>query len=166
MEKTGFAGSAVGRKHHRGGEGRVLTGIVLALLCAFLGTGTLKAVTVTSTVLEDNGATSNGLDGNQNLYSTPVAGNATITTAGGYTFAGSAYMSLTSITSISITLTMQDGNSEAAQPDGFDYNHLQLSLGGTATGLTLNGFRGDGCRRRRKGSRPSWTSSGTGRWLA
>ena len=101
-------------------------------------------LTVTSTVLEDNGSTSNGLDGNQDLYSTPTAGNATITTAGGYAFAGTAYMSLTSITSISITLTVQDGNSEATQPDGFDYNHLHLSLGGTATGFTLNGFRGDG----------------------
>ena len=95
-------------------------------------------------MLEDNGATSNGLDGNQNLYSTPTAGNATITTAGGYTFTTTGYMSLTSITSITITLTVQDGNSEAAQPDGFDYNHLHLSLDGTATGLTLNGFRGDG----------------------
>ena len=59
------------------------------------------------------------------------------------------YMTLTSITSISITLTVQDGNSEATQPDGFDYNHLQFSLGGTATGFVLNGFRGDGSARPR-----------------
>ena len=144
MEKTGLAGLTIGWKSNRDCARKVSAGILLALLCAFLGTGNLKALTVSSTVQEDNGATSNGLDGNQNLYSTPTAGNATITTAGGYTFAGTAYASLTSITSISVTLTVQDGNSEAAQPDGFDYNHLQLSLGGTATGLTLNGFRGDG----------------------
>ena len=122
---------------------RLLTISLLVAICGCLGLGTAQALTIGSTVLEDNGATSNGLDGNQNLYSTPIAGNATITTAGGYDFTQTMYMTLTSITSITITLTVQDGNSEAAQPDGFDYNHLHLSLDGTATGLTLNGFRGD-----------------------
>ena len=139
----GFGRSTVARRT----SGRIgcylLVGGLTAIAFGCPATGVAQMLTISSTVLEDNGATSNGLDGNQNLYSTPTAGNATITTAGGYTYAGTAYNSLTSITSITITLTVQDGNSEATQPDGFDYNHLHLSLDGTATGLTLNGFRGD-----------------------
>ena len=143
MENQGCGNFDVWHGILKAGRRALAVGLLVAAVDC-LGTGRAQALTVTSTVLEDNGATSNGLDGNQDLYSTPVAGNATITTAGGFTFAGTAYMSLTSITSISITFTMQDGNSESAQPDGFDYNHLQLSLGGTATGFILNGFRGDG----------------------
>ncbi len=144
MANNGGAGSGSGWEKRGRSTGKILPVGLLALLCACLCTGAAQALTLTSTVQQDNGATSNGLDGNQNLYSTPTAGNATITTAGGYNFTGTMYMTLTSITAISITLTVQDGNSEAAQPDGFDYNHLHLSLGGVATGFTLNGFRGDG----------------------
>ena len=143
MGNTGFGKFTFWHENLRPRK-RVLAVGLLAAVLGCLGTRTAQALTLSSTVSEDNGATSNGLDGNQNLYSTPTAGNATITTAAGYDFTQTMYLTLTSITSITLTLTVQDGNSEAAQPDGFDYNHLHLSLDGSATGLTLNGFRGDG----------------------
>ncbi len=140
MGNTGLRKFIVWHGNSKAGK-RVLAAALVAAVCGCLGTA--QAQTITSGVLEDNGATSNGLDGNQNLYSTPTAGTANITTAGGYDFTATMYMTLTNITSISITLTVQDGNS-ANDSQGFDYNHLHLSLDGTATGLTLNGFRGNG----------------------
>ena len=47
---------------------------------------------------------------------------------------------LTSIGFISVTLTLQDGDSAAGE---FDFNHLFLSLDGVNTGIALNGFRGN-----------------------
>ena len=98
--------------HGRWKPGKRVLGIgLLAAALGCLGSGTAAALTLSSTVREDNGATTNIRDGNQDLYSTPTAGNATITTAGGYTFAP-AYMTLTSITSITITITVNEGNTE------------------------------------------------------
>ncbi len=119
------------------------------LLCLLLGTGATQALTITSTVQEDNGATTDGLDTDQALYSSPVPNPAMATTAGGYDFTATNYMSLTSITSISVTLTIQDGHSgtvPGSNPptNDFDYGHLRLALDGTDTGLILNGFQGDG----------------------
>ena len=121
---------------------RLLHVAVLLLACSGIIAGSARAGTLTSTVLEDNGATSNGLDGNQNVYDNPVPGPGVLTTSGGYDFTSTGYMALTSITSITVTLTMQDGNSDSGS-DGFDYNHLHLALDGTDTGLILNGFRGN-----------------------
>lgn len=115
--------------------------LLVLMVGAGLGAGALQAVTISSTVREDNGATSNGQDGNQNVYSSPVAGPGVLTTAGGYDFTATSYLTLTNITSITVTLTMQDGNSVSGD---FDFDHLGLSLDGTATGLVLNGFRGNG----------------------
>lgn len=64
-------------------------------------------------------------------------------------------MSLTSISQITLTLTMFDGNSgtNTGDPSNFDFNHLHFYLGGTYnattglytggidTGIILNGFR-------------------------
>lgn len=143
MGILGFGESATVREINGNLSRKLLVVGLLAFACGWVGADTVQGLTINSTVQEDNGATSNGLDGNQNLYSTPTAGPATITTAGGYDFTATMYMTLTNITSISVTLTVQDGNSEATQPDGFDYNHLRLALDGTDTGLLLNGFRGN-----------------------
>ncbi len=64
---------------------------------------------------------------------------ATLTTGTGYDF--TSQPTITSIASISVTLTLQDGNSAMGE---FDFNHLFLALDGINTGLALNGFRGNG----------------------
>lgn len=125
---------------------------VLITVWVCLGVGAARALTINSTVQEDNGATvSTGHEPNQALFTGGVAGmgNGVVTTTGGYDFTQTMYMTLTNITSISVTLTIQDGNSgnvvgsNPPTPD-FDYNHLRLALDGTDTGLILNGFRGNG----------------------
>jgi hypothetical protein len=120
-----------------------------------------KATTITSTVNEDNRATTNGTDQNQNVYdfanSLPANHPAMVAAGTGYDFS-SSYMSLTSISQITLTLTMFDGNSgtNTSDPSNFDFNHLHFYLGGTYnsqtglysggidTGIVLNGFRGNG----------------------
>lgn len=49
--------------------------------------------------------------------------------------------SLPSINFISITLTLQDGNTAMGE---FDFNRVFLALDGINTGLAINGFRGGG----------------------
>ena len=120
----------------------------------------VTAFTISSTVLEDNGATTNATDPgnttpdpNQDVYINPNNHPGVLTTGGGavgsgYNFSGS-YPMLTGITAISITLTVLNGSSATAAQetaggdptsvDDYDLNHIVLYLGGTyssATGLT------------------------------
>ena len=60
-------------------------------------------------------------------------------TATFYDFTGQG--PLASINFISVTLTLQDGNTAMGE---FDFNSVFLSLDGINTGLALNGFRGGG----------------------
>jgi PEP-CTERM motif-containing protein len=119
-----------------------------------------KATTITSTVNEDNRATTNSTDQNQNVYdfanNLPANHPAIVAAGTGYDFS-SSYTSLTSINQITLTLTMFDGNSgtNTSDPTNFDFNHLHFYLGGTYnaqtglytggidTGIVLNGFRGN-----------------------
>jgi hypothetical protein len=116
---------------------------------------------VTSTVLEDNGATTNAGDAgnttpnsNQDAYDGTLNHPGVLTTGGGASGTGfdfsSSLSSLAQISSISITLTMLNGSSATAAQevaggdtgetiDDYDVNHLVLYLGGTysqANGLT------------------------------
>jgi len=54
-----------------------------------------------------------------------------------YDFTGQAYSSLTSITSITVQLSVNDGDTGPGQ---FDENQLTFALNGHDTGLVLNGF--------------------------
>ncbi len=133
--------------------------IALVALAQVVIAGLANAASVSSTVAEDNRTTTNGTDQNQNLYT--VGGGVehpAIATGGtGYNF-GTSWQSLTSISQITLTLSMFDGNAgtNTADPSNFDFNHLHFYLGGTLnaqtglytggidTGIILNGFRGGG----------------------
>lgn len=95
------------------------------------------AASISATVLEQNGNTTPG-DGNVHSLTpaSPAALTATNTT--GYDFGA---QTLSSVMSIQVTLTLQDGDSASAN---FDFNHLFLALDGINTGLALNGFHGSG----------------------
>jgi len=116
-----------------------------------------SATTITSTVNEDNGATTTpGHGSNQAIYdfanSLPANHPAIVAAGTGFDFS-STFSSLSAINSISFTMTMIDGDSASGN---FDFNHLSLFLGGTYnattgilanginTGIVLNGFRGTG----------------------
>jgi PEP-CTERM motif len=60
-----------------------------------------------------------------------------ITGALPYDYTAQSYLSLTSLDSLSITLTMDDGDSALGD---FDFNDLTLELDGINTGIKLNGF--------------------------
>jgi hypothetical protein len=62
-----------------------------------------------------------------------------LTTGLGYDF--TAQPTIFSISAITVTLTLQDGNSGNGD---FDFNHLFLALDGINTGIALNGFLGNG----------------------
>ncbi|MBA3961615.1 MAG: PEP-CTERM sorting domain-containing protein [Chthoniobacterales bacterium] len=115
------------------------TTLLLALSCLILLPAAARATTITSTVVENKNGTQN--DPNNQSLSTTIPSKLTDTT--GYNFAAN-FSSLTSITFIQVTLTLQDGNSSSTDGEGFDFNHLFLGLDGVNTGLTLNGFRGSG----------------------
>jgi hypothetical protein len=135
------------------------TGLLLAGALIF-STAHSNATTITSTVNEDNRATTNGTDQNQNVYdfanSLPANHPAIVAAGTGYNFS-SSYTSLTSINQITLTLSMFDGNSgtNTSDPTNFDFNHLHFYLGGNYvaqtglytggidTGIVLNGFRGN-----------------------
>jgi hypothetical protein len=55
-----------------------------------------------------------------------------------YDFSSTSYSSLTSIDSMTINITMWDGDTASGN---FDFNKLYLKLDGIDTGLILNGFR-------------------------
>ncbi len=135
--------------------------LVIATLGMTLTLGIANAASVSSTVNEDNRATTNGTDQNQNLYdfsaSLPANHPAIVTAGTGYNF-GTSWQSLTSINQLTLTLSMFDGNSgsNTSDPSNFDFNHLHFYLGGTLnaqtgmytggidTGIMLNGFNGGG----------------------
>ena len=81
-------------------------------------------ITVSSTVAQSGFA---------GFYTAPFP----LTPMGGWDFAGQDYLLLKSIDTITVTLTMADG--DTAIGDG-DYNQLSLGLDGFDTGLMLNGF--------------------------
>jgi hypothetical protein len=60
-----------------------------------------------------------------------------LTVPTGYDYAGQDYASLTTIDKLTITLTVNDGDSASGE---FDFNNLTLGLDGLDTGLRLNGF--------------------------
>jgi hypothetical protein len=60
-----------------------------------------------------------------------------LTGASPYDYTAQPYNQLTTIDSIAVTLTVQDGDSG---PGDFDFNDLTLGLDGIDTGLKLNGF--------------------------
>ena len=131
---------------------RALTVLTLLLVASFA-----QAASVSSTVNEDNRATTNGTDQNQNVYDfnvvnqIPVPANHPAIVTPAYTF-GNSWQSLSSINQITLTLTMYDGNSgtNTGDPSNFDFNNLHFYLGGTLTqgiysggidtGIVLNGF--------------------------
>jgi hypothetical protein len=138
---------------------RVLIGLATLLLA-----GPAWAQQVSSTVSEDNGATTNNFDVNQDVYITPANHPAVITSGSGYDFTSQTLPS--TISTITITLTVIDGDSGVSD---FDFNNLRLYLGGAATfapnpptpigdgkqnivtytggvntGIVLNGFEGSG----------------------
>lgn len=125
----------------------------VAAMCALALCSSIQAQSISSTVNEDNRATTNGTDQNQDLYDVLANHPAVVTAGTGYDFS-SSYLSLTSVQQITLTLTMFDGDSGTGQ---FDFSHLHLFLGGTRnastgiytspgvdTGIVLNGFRGNG----------------------
>ena len=144
----------------------ILPKCLLALgIPALLGASVLlpassSALTISSTVSEDNGATTNATDPgnttpdfNQDVYTGTTNHPGVLTTGGGATGTGynfsSSYTTLTQISAISITLTVLNGSSATAAQEtaggnpttvnDYDVNHLVLYLGGTyssATGLT------------------------------
>ncbi len=99
-----------------------------------------KATSISSTIIELNGAVTQGDNQNQELTTSDPA---ELSVAPGYNFSAN-FSSLTSIMFIQVTLTVQDGNSSATDGQGFDFGHLFLGLDGINTGLALNGFRGNG----------------------
>lgn len=69
---------------------------------------------------------------------TPAGSQGPITVAGNpWDYTAQPYLSLTSITNLSIALTLSDGDTG---PGDFDENDLTLALDGFDTGLKLNGF--------------------------
>jgi hypothetical protein len=80
-------------------------------------------------------ATTNQTNTQQQLSTTDPAE----LTATAWNFTGQTIPAMISF--ISITLTLQDGNSASGE---FDFNHLFLQLDNVNTGLRLNGFRGFG----------------------
>jgi len=130
--------------------------IALVALSLTLTLGFANAAPVSSTVNEDNRATTNGTDQNQNLYTVGggVEHPAIVTSGTGYNF-GTSWQSLSSISQITLTLSMFDGNSgsNTNDPANFDFSHLHFYLGGTLnaqtglytggidTGIILNGFQ-------------------------
>lgn len=115
------------------------TALIAFSLVAFVASPA-RAASISSTIQEINGSTTQGDGNNQELSTTNPA---EISVAPGYDFTAD-FSSLTSINFIQITLTVQDGNSSATDGEGFDYNHLFLALDNINTGIALNGFLGDG----------------------
>lgn len=117
-----------------------LTSLLAVLTCAAFAPSAARATSISSTILELNGSTTQSDGNNQQLSMTDPA---EISVAPGYDFTAD-FSSLMSINFIQITLTLQDGNSSAADGEGFDFDHLFLALDGIDTGIALNGFLGNG----------------------
>ena len=111
--------------------------VIIAIATAIPALAPAASITSTTPLFEQNGNTTPG-DGNVHSL-TPLSPAAlTATNTNGYDF---GLQTISSIMSISVTLTLQDGDSAMGD---FDFNHLFLALDGINTGLALNGFRGSG----------------------
>jgi hypothetical protein len=99
-----------------------------------------RAAVVTSTVGQSGFAF--GLDPVTGLF-TGIQGGGSypLTVDTGYDFAGQDYASLTTIDKLTITLSINDADSDVGD---FDFDNLTLGLDGIDTGLKLNGFPATG----------------------
>jgi hypothetical protein len=111
----------------------------LALALALCATPARAAV-ITSTVAQSGFAF--GVDPVTGLF-TGIQGGGSypLTVDTGYDFAGQDYASLTSIDKLTITLSINDADSDVGD---FDFDNLTLGLDGIDTGLKLNGFPATG----------------------
>jgi hypothetical protein len=100
----------------------VLAGIALSVLGL---SASAAPLTISSTVSES------GFTGDQNAPSYPL------TLPTGYDFTGQNANTLTTIDSLTVTLSVVDGDTG---PGDFDENNLTLGLDGIDTGIKLNGF--------------------------
>ena len=109
---------------------RQLAALAVAALAIIAGAGTASAAQITiSSLVPQSGFAE------FTLANTPLTG-----ASAPYDFAGMEYASLTSIDSITVTLTVQDGDTAAAE---LDFDNWTLALDGIDTGLKLNGFPGN-----------------------
>jgi hypothetical protein len=103
---------------------RLFAAAGLGVLGLMAGAASAAPISIISTVDQS------GFLDTQNMASYPLTTNA-------YDFSGQAYGSLTGITSLTVTLTINDGDTGSGE---FDENMLTLGLDGVDTGLKLNGF--------------------------
>ena len=109
---------------------RQLAALGVAALATIAAAGTASAAQITiSSVVPQSG------HADFTLANTPLTG-----ASNPYDFAGMDYASLTSIDSITVTLTVQDGDTV---PETIDFDNWTLALDGIDTGLKLNGFPGN-----------------------
>ena len=107
----------------------LLTALVLFSLPASLASASGAFPTQ---VIIDSLVDQSGFNGPQNASSYPLTGTP-------YDFTGQTNGYITSIDSITVTLTVEDGDTAPAE---FDFGNLTLGLDGIDTGLHLNGFPG------------------------
>jgi hypothetical protein len=109
---------------------RKVAALGIGTLAMIVGAGTASAaqITIGSTVAQSGHA-------DFTLANTPLTDP-----AAPYDFAGMDYSSLVSIDSITITLTVQDGDTATGE---LDFDNWTLGLDGIDTGLKLNGFPGN-----------------------
>ena len=82
-----------------------------------------------------------GFDPVSGMFTGLQSGGAYPLTAGaGFDFTAQDYASLTTIDKLTISLTLNDGDSDVGE---FDFDNLTLGLDGVDTGLKLNGFPND-----------------------
>lgn len=109
-----------------------LTGGALCSILVTVPAPSVSALTLSSTVQQSGS--------NQSTRSpTPLTGSTTP-----YDFSGNGgYTILTSIQNLSVTLTVDDGDTSALDINNpnQDFNNLFLALDGINTGIALNGFR-------------------------
>jgi hypothetical protein len=98
----------------------------MGALVLSLTVGKVSAATITSTVRQSGWSGTTALPFPLTRPSTP------------YDFSSQLFANLTSIDSITVTLSMVDGDTG---PGEGDFNELTLGLDGIDTGLLLNGFR-------------------------
>ena len=108
---------------------RNVAALSVAALATLAGASAASAaqITIGSTVAQSGHA-------NFTLANTPLTDPATP-----YDFAGMDYASLISIDSITVTLTVTDGDTASGE---IDFDNWTLGLDGVDTGLKLNGFPG------------------------
>jgi hypothetical protein len=100
-------------------------GIGALAMIAGAGSASAAQITLNSSVVAQSG------HADLTLANTPLTG------AAPYGFAGLDYASLVSIDSITVTLSMGDGDTAPGQ---IDFDNLTLALDGIDTGLKLNDF--------------------------